>query len=62
MGRLVSKKKVLENMRRIGKSPREIADLDTALPDPVDLKRDAAVLRSYGLSRSILMDRLGGSP
>jgi hypothetical protein len=32
------------------------------LPDPVDLDFAAQVLRSYGISRDDLVDRIGGSP
>ena len=31
------------------------------LPDPVDLDRDRPLLDRYGISRDVLVDRMGGS-
>ena len=41
----------------------DLAELaDKSLPDPVDLKEAQDLLAPYGVSREVLMDRLGGSP
>jgi hypothetical protein len=32
-----------------------------ALPDPVDLDRDRPLLERHGVSRDVLVDRMGGS-
>jgi hypothetical protein len=41
--------------------PRAVDQLGR-IPDPVDLKRDHALLEKYGLTRGNLIDRMGGSP
>lgn len=59
--RLLPRSDVLAMFRRIGMS--DAAERARAvLPDPVDLDRDAALLRSFGLDRDALVDRFGGSP
>jgi hypothetical protein len=41
----------------------ELADLaETTLPDPVDEKTLDQFCAAHGLSRSVLMDRMGASP
>jgi hypothetical protein len=57
----VSKHKVLETMQRVGLGEL-VAEADRELPDPVDIKRDQALLIKYGLDRDRLIDRMGGSP
>jgi hypothetical protein len=57
----VSKARVLEMMKRVGLSELA-AEADRELPDPVDLKRDQALLVKYGMERDRLIDRMGGSP
>jgi hypothetical protein len=32
------------------------------LPDPVDIDRDEALLAEFGITRSLLVDMMGGSP
>jgi hypothetical protein len=39
-----------------------IEEVTEELPDPVAFDRDAAVLDRYGLTRTRLVDLLGGSP
>jgi hypothetical protein len=36
--------------------------LEPVLPDVVDLDRDQDLLEGYGVSRDLLVSRLGGSP
>ena len=59
---LRSKADVLEVLRRTGVDRETIQAVDAALPDPVDVQRDAAVLARYGVTRDLLVDRMGGSP
>jgi hypothetical protein len=41
----------------------DLADLvEHSLPDPVDVKEVETLLEPYGVSRGVLMDRMGGSP
>lgn len=62
MSSLRSRKKLIEVLRRTGQSDEQLAILEEELPDPVDLTRDARLLQSYGINRTVLEDRLGGSP
>jgi hypothetical protein len=57
----VSKREVLEMMQRVGLGEL-VAKADRELPDPVDVKRDQALLIKYGMDRDRLIDRMGGSP
>ena len=57
----VSKREVLEMMQRVGLGEL-VAKADHELPDPVDVKRDQALLIKYGMDRDRLIDRMGGSP
>ena len=42
---------------------RELADLaETTLPDPVDDRTLDQFCAAHGISRSVLMDRMGASP
>jgi hypothetical protein len=42
---------------------RELANLaETTLPDPVDEKSLDQFCAAHGISRSVLMDRMGASP
>jgi hypothetical protein len=52
---------VLRILRRAGR-PDTAEQLAELLPDPVDLDRDAGLLERHGLSRDVLVDRMGGSP
>jgi hypothetical protein len=55
------KAEVLRVLRRAGR-PDTAEQLAALLPDPVDLDRDAPLLEQHGLSRDVLVDRMGGSP
>ena len=52
---------VLRILRRAGR-PDTADELASLLPDPVDLDREAGLLERHGLSRDVLIDRMGGSP
>ena len=60
--RTMSKEAVIEIIRRAGYPPELVDEVASKLQDPVDLDRDASLLAHYGLTRSALMNRLGGSP
>jgi hypothetical protein len=60
--RKLSKDAVMAVIRRAGFTPEMIEELATQLPDPVDLDRDSNLLARYGVTRTHLSDRLGGSP
>ena len=49
-------------LRRAGYPTELIDEIASKLPDPVDLDRDSSLLLSYGITREVLTDRLGGSP
>lgn len=58
----MSKAEVTKVLRRVGVSDDRIKTLLDELPDPVDLDREAQLLERYGIDRSRLNDRMGGSP
>jgi hypothetical protein len=60
--RKLSKDAVVAVIRRAGFTSEMIKDLARQLPDPVDLDRDSNLLARYGVTRTHLTDRLGGSP
>jgi hypothetical protein len=56
-----SRQQVVQVLRNTGM--REIAGLAaTTLPDPVDDKTLDQFCAAHGISRSVLMDRMGASP
>ena len=57
-----SKAYVLSVLRRIGVPPETIAEIDSKLPDPVDIDEAGAILLPYGLTLDEAISRLGGSP
>jgi hypothetical protein len=57
----IAKTDLLRLLVRIGRTDL-IEEVDRALPDLVDTRRDALLLARYGLTRNQLTDRLGGSP
>jgi len=59
---LRAKASVLAVLRRAGVPEETLKALDAALQDPVDLRRDGTLLARYGISRDLLVDRMGGSP
>jgi hypothetical protein len=58
---IVTRQRIIELMHRLGMSDQVPEALKT-LPDPVDLRRDAAVLQRFGLGLESVIDRMGGSP
>lgn len=58
--RVHSKASVLEVIRRAGYAPEVVEEVGSKLADPVDLDRDASLLALYVITRTQLMDRLGG--
>lgn len=60
--RTLSKATVIAIIRRAGYTPEVVDEISSQLQDPVDLDRDASLLAHYGVTRTALMDRLGGSP
>jgi hypothetical protein len=57
----VLKEDILRNMRRVGLHDR-VPEAERLLPDVVDLRRDHEVLDQLGLSRTGMIDAMGGSP
>ena len=49
-------------LRRAGYSDEFIREVLSQLADPIDLQRDGQTLARHGLSRELLMDRMGASP
>ena len=43
-------------------SPRQIEAIDREVGDPVQLERDGAILANHGVTRDLLISRMGGSP
>ena len=58
----ISKAEAIKVLSRVGVPKAKIADIMSELPDPIDVVRDTAVLEKYGISRDVLVDRMGGSP
>jgi len=57
-----SKAELLRVLRRIGVPNSTINELDSKLPDFVDLDEAAALFQTYGITRDEAISRLGGSP
>jgi hypothetical protein len=57
-----TKAELLSVLRRIGLPPATINEIDSKLPDVVDLDEAAALFQTYGLTRDEVISRLGGSP
>ena len=57
------KAELLEILRgRLGIPAETIAEIDSKLPDVVDMEECGALLQSYGLTRDAAISALGGSP
>jgi len=56
-----SRQQVVDVLRRTGYPDLADAALKR-LPDPVDLDEAAKFLEPYGITRDVLISRLGGSP
>jgi hypothetical protein len=60
--RIRSKSDFIQMLRRANYDPALIDEIASKLPDPIDLDRDSAILRRYGLTRDVVIGRAGGSP
>ena len=60
--RTMSKVEATKVLRGVGFSWAQIGEILGPLGDPIDLDRDGAVLAEHGVTRQILIDRMGGSP
>jgi hypothetical protein len=58
----ISKAEAIKVLSRVGVPKEKIADIMSELADPIDVDRDTAILEKYGISRDVLVDRMGGSP
>lgn len=57
-----TKAEIIAMVKRAGFDQDTISSLETELNDEVDVRRNEALLDRHGVSRSKLIDRLGGSP
>ena len=57
----VSKQELVDALRRTG-FPEVADEFQRVLPDPVDLDQAAQVADRYGITKSELISRMGGSP
>lgn len=53
---------MLAILRRLGISPAAIEAIDREVGDPVQFERDGAILAKNGVTRDLLISRMGGSP
>jgi hypothetical protein len=49
-------------MRRSGVSGDRLDEARLALPDPVDMRRDDALLAEFGSDQNARVDRMSGNP
>lgn len=56
------KSDAIKTLRRAGIPAETIEALSAELPDEIDLDRDGDTLLHYGISRDMLIARMGGSP
>lgn len=56
-----SKKKVVDLLRRTG-FPDAADDAARVLPDPIDFDRLVKFCEPYGISKDMLISRMGGCP
>lgn len=57
----VTKQHIVDVLRRAGLS-QEAEQLVASLPDPVDADEAAQLCSRYGITKDMLIDRMGGSP
>ena len=57
-----SKAELLHVLRRIGVPHATIVEIDSKLPDVVDLDDAGTLFQTYGITRDEIISRLGGSP
>ena len=53
---------LLEVLQRLGIPAETIAEIDSKLPEVVNMEECGALLQSYGLTRDAAISALGGSP
>jgi hypothetical protein len=59
---LVTKVEARKVLRKAGVPGAHIEEVLAELPDPFDLVRDEHIYVRHGLTRGVLIDRMGGSP
>jgi hypothetical protein len=56
-----SRQEVVDLLRSTG-LPEVAEEASRSLPDPVDFERAAKLLYRYGITKDVLISRMGGSP
>jgi len=57
----VARQHVVDVLRTAG-LPQVADEAGRSLPDPVDMERAAQFLQRYGITKDVLISRMGGSP
>jgi hypothetical protein len=57
----VSRQHVVDVLRTAGLS-QEADEANRSLPDQIDIERAAQFLQRYGITKDVLISRMGGSP
>jgi hypothetical protein len=57
----VARQHVVDVLRTAG-LPQVADEASRSLPDPVDMERAAQFLQRYGITKDVLISRMGGSP
>ena len=57
----VARQPVVDVLRTAG-LPQVADEAGRSLPDPVDIERAAQFLQRYGITKDVLISRMGGSP
>jgi hypothetical protein len=57
----VARQHVVDILRTAG-LPQVADEASRSLPDPVDMERAAQFLQRYGITKDVLISRMGGSP
>ena len=57
----VARQHVVDVLRTAG-LPQVADEASRSLPDPVDIERAAQFLQRYGITKDVLISRMGGSP
>jgi len=57
----VARQHVVDVLRTAG-LPQVADEAGRSLPDPVDIERAAQFLQRYGITKDVLISRMGGSP
>ena len=58
----VSRAELVRLLRRTGYTADLIDEIAAQLPDPVEVDREWRLLERYGITRGLLMERMGASP